>query len=78
MSIPFQNQLKWQIQKAAEEKLVGGIGDDKPDSKFNDADLQDGTKHEMEHTKDKAAAEEIAKDHLTEDPDYYRKLQKIE
>jgi hypothetical protein len=31
-----------------------------------------------EHGHDRRIATELAKDHLTEDPDYYRKLAKIE
>ena len=37
-----------------------------------------GIKVEMEHTKDKKKAKEIAMDHLFEDPKYYSKLRKIE
>jgi hypothetical protein len=40
--------------------------------------LQKGMKVEMEHTKDKQMAKEIAMDHLFEDPKYYDKLEKIE
>lgn len=60
------------------EKLKGGKGDNRPDSDFNEKDLEDGIKHEMEHTKDRQVAKEIAKDHLSEDPNYYKKLKKIE
>lgn len=42
-----------------------------------DADqLKIGTEHEMEHTSDPKIARQIALDHLTEDPDYYKKLPK--
>lgn len=37
-----------------------------------------GVEVEMEHTKDIEVAEEIAMDHLSEDPKYYDKLKKIE
>jgi len=37
-----------------------------------------GIKIEMEHTKDKAMAKQIALDHLTEIPDYYTRLDKME
>jgi hypothetical protein len=37
-----------------------------------------GIKTEMEHTKDKDRAKEIAMDHLSENPKYYDKLKKIE
>jgi hypothetical protein len=40
--------------------------------------LKKGIKKEIEHTKNKAEAEEIAMDHLWEDPKYYNKLKKIE
>jgi len=42
------------------------------------AQLQKGIKAEMEHTKDKEKATEIAMDHLTEFPDYYDRLGKME
>jgi hypothetical protein len=41
-------------------------------------ELQKGIKIEMEHTNDKLKAKEIAMDHLYEDPNYYKKLNKIE
>lgn len=37
-----------------------------------------GIKVEMEHTNDRQIAEEIAKDHLMEEPNYYQKLSTIE
>ena len=40
--------------------------------------LSKGIKVEMEHTKSKSEAEEIAMDHLWEDANYYTKLSKIE
>ena len=40
--------------------------------------LDMGVDIEMEHTKDKSKATEIALDHLWEDPSYYTKLKKIE
>lgn len=40
--------------------------------------LDKGIKVEMEHTKDKSKAKEIAMDHLWEHPNYYDKLEKIE
>jgi len=40
--------------------------------------LSMGIQVELEHTDDPSMAAEIAKDHLTEDPDYYTKLKKIE
>lgn len=60
------------------EKIKGGIGDKRPDSDFDAEQLKSGIKVEMEHTKDPDIAKEIAKDHLSEDPNYYKKLKKIE
>lgn len=60
------------------DKLPGGKGDNTPDSAFDKKALQKGEKVEQEHTKDAGVTKEIAKDHLTESPDYYDKLEKIE
>jgi hypothetical protein len=61
-----------------EEKIKGGMADGKPDSKYDPKELAMGIKIEMEHTKDKAKAKEIAKDHLEEIPDYYSRLKVME
>ena len=66
------------VRLKSKEKLKGGKGDNRPDTDFDDKDLEHGIKHEMEHTKDRGIAKEIAKDHLSEDPNYYKKLKKIE
>lgn len=44
---------------------------------FDPKALSDGIKEEMEHTTDRKAAEQIAMDHLAEDPQYYVKLKKV-
>jgi len=67
---------KTMYQKQAEEKLKGGIGDDKTDQVFLSSELMRGVKHEGEHTKNKSIAKEIAKDHLTENKHYYTALAK--
>lgn len=46
------------------------------DSMFDESDLKQGTLIEMEHTTNREVAKSIAKDHLKEDKDYYRKLKK--
>jgi hypothetical protein len=57
------------------EKLVGGAGDNVPDSDFDPKQLAIGLKDETgEHTPDLTIGKEIAKDHLSNDPDYYKKL----
>lgn len=58
--------------------LPGGLGDNKPDRDFASSSLLQGIKHETEHTKRRPIAKEIAKDHLSEDPAYYRKLEQVE
>lgn len=47
-------------------------------SKFDPVELAMGVKIEHEHTNDKDVAENIAKDHLSEIPDYYSRLVKLE
>lgn len=64
--------------KKAKDKIPGGLADKRPDSEFDADDLEAGIKVELEHTSDRSIAKEIAKDHLTEDKDYYRKLKQIE
>jgi hypothetical protein len=48
------------------------------DSKFNSRQLKMGIKVELEHTNSKKIAKQIAKDHLSEIPDYYTRLKKME
>lgn len=57
-----------------EDLMPGGKGDNLPDSDFDPEMLALGIKIEMEeHGLDEARAKEVAKDHLVEDPDYYKK-----
>ena len=49
-----------------------------PDSKFDPKQLEIGTITELEHTKSKKIAKAIAKAHLSEIPDYYTRLSKME
>ena len=55
-----------------------GKHNDVPDSKFNSKELKMGVDIEKEHTDDPAIAKRIAKDHLSEFPDYYTRLEKME
>jgi hypothetical protein len=64
--------------KKKEDKIPGGLADDKKPSDFDSKKLKQGIKIESEHTSDKDIAEEIAMDHLTEDKDYYDKLKEVE
>jgi hypothetical protein len=69
----------YSIEKS-KEKIVGGLGDNRPDSDFDPKELRKGIKVEMEHTKDPKIAKEIAKDHISEFPrgGYYENLDKME
>lgn len=58
--------------------IPGGLADRKTDKDFDQEALAAGQKVEMEHTKDPKIAREIARDHLAEDPNYYKKLAKME
>lgn len=60
------------------DQIPGGLADKKKPSDFNEDQLRKGIKVELEHTDDRTKAREIAMDHLTEDPKYYDKLEKIE
>jgi hypothetical protein len=42
--------------------------------KFTQNDIRAGTQHEMEHTKSRKEARQIAMDHLREHPTYYKVL----
>jgi len=71
-----------------QDELEGGIGDEmtlKKISKIHRVNLSDlvdefskGVNVEKEHTDELKTAMEIAMDHLSEDPNYYSKLKKIE
>lgn len=49
-----------------------------PDEKFDSEQLAKGVKIEHEHTNDSYLAKIIAKAHLSELPDYYTRLEKME
>lgn len=65
-------------RRISKELIPDGRAADQPDSDFDPKQLAQGIKVEMEHTKNKALAKEIAKDHLAEIPDYYTKLIEME
>jgi hypothetical protein len=49
-----------------------------PDTEYNQKDLSQGAQVEGEHTSSKEIAKEIAKDHLSESPEYYDALKDME
>lgn len=57
--------------------LEGGKGDELAADDVDPNELMMGIEVEMEHTNDRKIAEEIAMDHLAEDPNYYTKLSTI-
>jgi hypothetical protein len=71
-----------------EDKIKGGKADkltkDDIAKKFGvtvakiNKELEMGIEVELEHTKSRKIAKEIAMDHLTEIPDYYTRLKKME
>lgn len=60
------------LRAVYKDQLPGGVGDDKTPEDFDEDDVKEGAEHELEHTFDPDVATEIAIDHLTEDPDYYK------
>jgi len=53
------------------EDIFGAIDKNKP---YYETQLEKGTNIEMEHTRHRDIAEQIAKDHLYENPKYYSKF----
>ena len=62
----------------AEDMIPGGLADKASPREFDPKALAKGIKVELEHTSSAKIAQEIAMDHLTEDPRYYDKLEKME
>lgn len=60
------------------DRIPGGLADEKTPSDFDPDDLAEGIKVELEHTSDETLAKEIASDHLSESPTYYKDLKKME
>ena len=65
-------------EKNAAEIVRGGKADWMNDSRFSDKQLRMGISIEKEHTTNPRLAKEIAKDHLTEDRNYYTHLNEME
>lgn len=73
----FNLKDKKQEKKAA-EVVSGGKADYMSDDRFSDKQLRMGVTIEKEHTTNPRLAKEIAKDHLTEDKNYYTHLKEME
>jgi hypothetical protein len=63
---------------AKADLIPGGKAKGKSPSDFDQKQLAMGIEVELEHTPDRAKAREIAMDHLTEFPDYYTRLKRME
>ena len=61
----------------SDESLIGRHND-VPDTNFDPKELAKGIKTESEHTDDPEIAKAICKDHLSEIPDYYTRLEAME
>jgi hypothetical protein len=60
------------------DRLPGGMADGKKPEDFDQKELEMGAKVEREHVHNDDLAREVAMDHLTEIPDYYTRLKKME
>jgi hypothetical protein len=78
-NVPDRDFSAAKLFKSGQKDLLsGGEADNVPDRDFSAVALAEGAEHEYEHTDDDQIAKEIAKDHLSEDPAYYKKQEKIE
>src|SRR3990172_2189893 len=68
----------YSFAKELKDKIPGGLADKKSPEDFDPKAMNKGIMAEMEHTNDRQIAEEIAMDHLVEDPMYYERLEKME
>ncbi len=64
-------------QRRRFDRIKGGKGDDLEPDQVDPRELKLGIEVEMEHTKSRSLAQEIALDHLAESPNYYSRLKKI-
>lgn len=69
---------KLKVSFKSKDELSGGKADKDDKKSFPKKELEEGAKHEKEHTSDKDKAEEIASDHIKEDSKYYDKLKNME
>lgn len=74
----IQKEARERHESGDRDQLPGGAGDDVDPGDLPADTLDEGIAHEMEHTDDPGIAEEIATDHLAEDPAYYDKLAEME
>ena len=76
MKKDYKSLLKEQTENRC--KLPVGKHNDVSDSEFDKNELSMGIEVELEHTDSQEIAKCIAKDHLSEFPDYYTFLKRME
>ena len=84
--VPFKKVANEILQEVAgfdsshpwRDHIVGGQAEGMDPNQFDIDQLSAGVTEEMEHTSDPNVAAEIAMDHLSKDPDYYKKLKLID
>jgi hypothetical protein len=73
-TLSFSDTIAALTKQAAADQIPGGVADNMSAEDVNPDELRMGRKHEREHTHNDQVAEEIALDHLAEDPHYYTNL----
>lgn len=76
--IDLRNLISEMLLRETSDQIPGGLAKGKIPSDYDQKSLNQGVKVELEHTTDREIAQEIAMDHLEEDPDYYEKLSNID
>ena len=77
-NMTLTKQIFDETKENYKNQLIGGIGDESQPDDFDQEQLYMGVVVEFEHTKDPMLAMELAIDHLSEFPDYYIRLDKME
>lgn len=78
---PMYEDLRLRVNDAYSpfrEHLQGGLASGMSPEDFDPVQLARGIEVELEHTQDREIATEIAMDHLTEDAEYYERLDRME
>ena len=68
--------MNWWTKTA--DAIPGGLSEGCDVSDFDPGQIAKGIKVELEHTRSRVIAREIALDHLVEDAKYYDKLEKAD
>lgn len=74
----LRNKIKSMGKSLESDVIPGGLSDKKSDKDFDPKLVKEGVKVELEHTSDPKIAKEISQDHLSESPNYYKMLRKLE